>query len=122
MLEIFLIIIVAGGIATYARARGGNPTLWGAIAIGGYALINYVLPVILAYLGRPVSPDSRIWFFGVAAAWVAVVAFCARFLLGSGREKPSGMWSCPNCKYLNQQFAVVCEACRQPYGRSPASS
>lgn len=118
MFEIVLIIVVAGGIATYARARGGNPTLWGGIGIGGYAFINYVVPVILASLNHPLNADSRMWLFGIAAAWVAVVAFCARFLLGSSLEKPSGMWSCPNCRYLNQPFAVVCEACRQPYANS----
>jgi hypothetical protein len=47
------------------------------------------------------------------------MAFCTRFLLGIGRAKPSGMWSCPNCKYLNQHYAVVCEACSQPYAAKP---
>jgi hypothetical protein len=32
-----------------------------------------------------------------------------------GYAKPDGMWSCKNCSYLNKQYAVVCEACRQPY-------
>ncbi len=118
MFEIVLLIVAAGGIAAYARGRGGNPIVWGGLGVGGYAFLNYVLPVILIYLHRPLNSDSRMWLFMVAAAWVGIVAFCARFLLGSSREKPSGMWSCPNCKYLNQQYAVICEACRQPYGKS----
>jgi hypothetical protein len=117
MFEIILLVVAAGGIAAYARGRGGNPILWGSLGVGGYVLIEYLGPFIMASLGRPLDSDSRLWLFVVAAAWVGVVAFCARFLLGRSREKPSGMWSCPNCKYLNQQYAVVCEACSQPYGK-----
>ena len=119
MFEIVLLIVAAGGIGAYARGRGGNPVAWGSLGIGGYVVIAYLGPVIMASFGRPVDPDSRIWLILVAAAWVGIVAFCARFLLGSTREKPSGMWSCPNCKYLNQQYAVICEACQQPYAKKP---
>jgi hypothetical protein len=117
MFEIVLLIVAAGGIAAYARGRGGNPIVWGSLGVGGYALLNYVVPAIMMSLHRPLDPDSRMWLFMVAAAWVGIVAFCARFLLGSTREKPSGKWSCPTCKYLNQQYAVICEACQQPYGK-----
>ena len=115
MFEIVLLIVATGGIAAFARGRGGNPFVWGSLAVAGYVVINYIVPVIMISIGRPLDSDSRIVLFFVAAAWVGVVAFCARFLLGRNREKPSGMWSCPNCKYLNQQFAVICEACKQPY-------
>jgi hypothetical protein len=115
--EIVLLIAVTGGICAFARGRGGNPVVWGSWTVGGYAFITYVGPMILAALGRPLSTDSRVWLFVVAAAWIGVVAFCARFLLGRNREKPSGMWSCKNCKYLNQQYAVICEACQQPYAQ-----
>jgi hypothetical protein len=37
--------------------------------------------------------------------------------LGRSLEKPSGMWSCKNCKYLNQHYSVICEACQQPYAK-----
>jgi len=117
MLEIILLIVAASGIAAYARGRGGNTYLWGGAGIGGYVLIAYIAPVALASLGRPLDPDSRVWLFVASLAWVGVVAFCARFLLGRNRDKPSGMWSCANCKYLNQQYAVVCEACKQPYAK-----
>ncbi len=115
MFEIVLLIVAAGGIAAYARGRGGNPIAWGSFGVGGYVIIEYLGPVIMASLGRPLDSDSRLYLLVVAAAWLGIVAFCARFPLGSAREKPSGMWSCPNCKYLNQQYAVVCEACSQPY-------
>jgi|SRR5580704_5754098 hypothetical protein len=115
MFEIVLLIVAAGGIAAYARGRGGNPFVWGSLGVGGYIAIEYLGPAIIASLGRPLDPDSRMWLFVVAAAWIGIIAFCARFLLGRTREKPSGMWSCKNCKYLNQQYAVMCEACKQPY-------
>ena len=117
MFEIVLLIVATGGIAAYARGRGGNPFVWGSLGVGGYVVINYLGPVIMVSLGRPLDPDSRLWLFVVAATWVGIVAFCARFLLGSRGEKPSGMWSCPNCKYLNQHYAVICEACKHPYGK-----
>jgi hypothetical protein len=117
--EIILLIVAGSTIAAYARARGGNPWFWGSLAMGGYFVLAYVAPVFLR-----VSPDSdaRIWTLGAALAWVGVVAFCARFLLGAGAKKPSGMWTCPNCKYLNQHYAVICEACKHPYGQpAPAA-
>jgi hypothetical protein len=117
MLEIILLIAAASGIAAYARARGGNTYVWGGLGVGGYVLIQYVGPIFLASLGRPLDPDSRVWLFVAALSWLGVVAFSARFLLGRTREKPSGMWSCPNCKYLNQQYAVLCEACKRPYAK-----
>lgn len=121
MFEIVLLIVAAGGIGAYARGRGGNAIVWGTIGVGGYVLVAYLGPVIMASLGRPLDPDSRIWLIAVAAAWLGIVAFWARFLLRRTREKPSGMWSCPNCKYLNQQYAVLCEACQAPYGKSTPS-
>jgi hypothetical protein len=77
MFEIVLLIVAAGGIAAYARGRGGNPFVWGSLGVGGYIAIEYLGPAIIASLGRPLG--------------------------------------CKNCKYLNQQYAVMCEACKQPY-------
>jgi hypothetical protein len=117
MLEIILLVVAASGIAAYARGRGGNTYFWGSLGVGGYILIAYIAPIILASLGRPLDSDSRVWLFVASLAWLGVVAFCARYLLGRSLEKPSGMWSCPNCTYLNKQYAVVCEACSQPYAK-----
>lgn len=119
MFEIVLLIVAGGGIAAYARGRGGNPVVWGALGIGGYLGIEFFGPLVMRSLGSPLTRDSTVWVFVVAAGWLGIVAFSARFLLGSTREKPSGMWSCRNCKYLNQAYAVVCEACQQPYSKNP---
>ncbi len=111
MFEVVLLILAAGG--AYARGRGGNSVIWGTLGVGGYVVIAYLGAVTMASLGRPGDPNSRLWLVVRGAAWVSFIAFCARFLLGRTLEKPSGMWSCANCKYLNQHYAVICEACQQ---------
>jgi len=79
MFENVLLIAAAGGIAAYARGRGGNLIVWGTLGVGGYVVIAYLGPLIMASLGRPLDPDSRMWLIVVAAAWVGIVAFYARF-------------------------------------------
>ncbi len=118
MFEIILLIIVTGGIAAYARGRGGKPWLWGALTVAGYFLVPFLVTFFGVLLGadpKRVKEDAQLWFFVSAIGWVAVLAFCARFILGRQYAKPEGMWSCPNCNYLNKQYAVLCEACRRPY-------
>ena len=82
----------------------------------------FLVPFVVGYLGnalgvasRANSDDAQLVAIFSAVAWVAVLAFCARFLLGRQHANPGGMWTCPNCKYLNQPYVVLCEACRQPY-------
>ena len=117
MFEIIALIVTTGGIAAYARGRGGNPWLWGSLSVVGHLLIQFVGGMILGALGYARNQDT-IWILVVVSwVWIGVIALCTRFLLGIRREKPSGMWSCPNCKYLNQHYAVICEACQQPYGK-----
>jgi len=116
--EIVLLVVATSGIASFARGRGGNPWVWGAMTVVGYFAVPFLVAFSAAMFG--VNPghlkeDAQLWFFISAIAWVAVLAFCARFLLGRKYANPGGMWSCPNCKYLNQPYAVICEACRQPY-------
>ncbi len=110
---LFLVIFAMGSaVAAYARSRGGNPWRWGALAVGGFLAINLLLPAV--FVPAPDSPLS-FWLFAGSLGWVGVVAFCARFVLGAGAEKPAGMWVCPSCKMLNQHYAVVCDACQTPY-------
>lgn len=117
MLEIAFLIIATSGIAAFARGRGGNTYLWGTMTAGGYLFIAYLLPRFFPPITDP--EGTRYLFFAAAIAWVGAIAFCARYLLGSRRkEKPSGMWTCPECKYLNQRYAVQCEACKRPYGKT----
>src|SRR5579863_3688980 len=116
--EIVLLIIVTGGIVSLARGRGGKPWLWGALTVVGYFLVPFVVSMLAVIGGanpRGIQENEYIWFYASALAWVGILAFCARFLLGRGYAKPDGMWPCKNCNYLNKQYAVICEACRQPY-------
>jgi hypothetical protein len=116
--EFILLIAATSGIAALARGRGGNPWLWGAMTVIGYFVVPFLVALFAALCGANAShlkEDAQLWFFVSAIAWVAVLAFCARFLLGRKYANPGGMWSCPSCRYLNQPYAVICEACRQPY-------
>jgi hypothetical protein len=118
MFEIILLIAATSGIATLARGRGGKPWLWGTLTVIGYFLVPFLIVFFAGAFGadpKRVKQNAQLLFFVSAVSWVAVLAFCARFLLGRGYAKPDGMWSCSNCKYLNKQYAVICEACKQPY-------
>ena len=118
MFEIILLMVVTGGIASFACARGGKPWLWGTLTVAGYFLVPFLVVFFAALFGadpKALREDSQLWFFISAVAWVAVLGFCARFLLGLNYAKPDGMWSCSNCKYLNQSYAVLSEACKQPH-------
>ena len=126
MFEIVLLVVATSGIASFARGRGGNPWVWGAMTVVGYFAVPFLVAFSAAMFGvnlGHLKEDAQLWFFISAIAWVAVLAFCARFLLGRKYANPGGMWSCPNCKYLNQPYAVICEACRQPYkAKVPSTS
>lgn len=118
MFEIILLIVATGGIASFARARGGRPWLWGTLTMAGYFLVPFLVVFFAAMFGadpKALREDSQLWFFVAAVTGVAVLGFCARFLLGRNYAKPDGMWSWSNCKYLNQPYAVLSEACKQPY-------
>jgi hypothetical protein len=121
MVEILFLILSTGGIAAFARGRGGNPWLWGTLSVAGHLLIQFLGGIIIGYYRIPADSDAQLILTVASYAWVGVVAFCTRFVLGSGREKPSGRWSCSNCRYLNQHYAVICEACQQPYGKPKPS-
>jgi uncharacterized membrane protein HdeD (DUF308 family) len=119
---IILLIAATTGIVSLARTRGGNPWIWGILTLLGYFLVPYgiVYLAVAAHLfPTPAAEDAQLLSFVASIAWVALIAFCARFLLGRAHAKPDGMWSCQHCRYLNQPYAVICEACRQPYGSKP---
>jgi hypothetical protein len=117
MFAIVLLVIVTGGIAAFARGRGGKPWLWGALTVVGSLVAPRLVAFVAVVLGADpdwIKENDQLWFICSVAAWVAIVAFCARFLLGRGYAKPDSMWSCKNCNYLNQKYAVISEACSQP--------
>ena len=115
MLQIIFLIVSTGAIAAYARTRGGNPWLWGTLSVAGFLLIQFFGVILLRALGIAVDADAGWVLLAISFAWVGIIALCSRFLLGMGRLKPGGMWSCASCNYLNQHYAVICEACSKPY-------
>ena len=117
MLQILLLILTTGGIAAYARGRGGNPWVWGSLSVAGHLAIQFLGPFVPALFGRPLDQNGLLLVVAASWAWIGIIAFCARFVVGMKMEKPDGMWSCKNCKYLNQRYAVICEACQEPYGK-----
>jgi hypothetical protein len=43
MFGIILLIVVTGGIASFARARGGRPWLWVTLTVAGYFLVPFLV-------------------------------------------------------------------------------
>jgi hypothetical protein len=108
MIEIFLLIGAVSGIASFARGRGGSPWLWGTVAVLGY--------VFTLLVGSALTRSQYPFAIAVVAwGWIGGVALYTRFMLARGRGGPSGSWTCPECKVLNRSYAVLCEACGEPY-------
>jgi hypothetical protein len=83
---IFLICVVGGGVASDARARGGNPWLWGAAAAFGFVLIPMLGGLIYRSPGNRFQGDGVLWSYFGAFFWMVIVAICARFRLGGRRS------------------------------------
>jgi hypothetical protein len=97
------------GIASLARGRGGNPAVFAAAAIVAF--------FVGMYAAKLFGPESVMQLV-LPWALLGLVAFNARFILGARRPKPDSMWSCPNCRTVNESHFVVCEACQQPWAAS----
>lgn len=82
MLQILLLILTTGGIAAYARGRGGNPWVWGSLSVVGHLAIQFLGPFVPALLGRPINQNGFLLVVLASWAWIGVVAFCVRFLVG----------------------------------------
>ena len=109
MIELIVLAIAVTGIATLARGRGKSPVAAGTIAVVGYVLISYGGTIVVP------PGDGRLLLLIAAWVWVALVAGYLRFIVGAGRPKPDGKWSCANCNYLNNASSIICEACQQPW-------
>jgi len=109
MLEIIILVVSVTGIASLARGRGKSPFAAGADAVIGY--------VSILFGGAMVVPpgDGRLVLMVSSWVWIALVAGFLRFVIGMGKPKPEGRWSCANCNYLNNASSIVCEACEQPW-------
>lgn len=115
MLEIVGLIIAIGAIGSLARGRGASPRIAGAVALVGYILIR-LIAILSARNGNSVLALALL-----AWAWIGGVALWLRFITGSDRPKPDGMWVCKGCHYTNDSHAVLCEACNEPWKRDAGS-
>ncbi len=118
MFAIILLIAATTGVVAVARRRGGNPWLWGVLTIVAFFAVPFLLGGLLGATGvfRRMSPDD-VTIAGAIGQWggVGLVFLAARFWLGGGQASAGSIWVCPNCKYLNQPGATICEACKAPY-------
>ena len=113
MIEIFLVIIATGAIASLARGRGGKPVLWGAIAVVGYIVTELGTGLVIYALTQDKTPSMVPLLAGWL--WMGAVALFLRFGLGSHLAQPDTDWFCANCKTMNKKSAVMCEACKQTW-------
>lgn len=113
MLEIIGLMLAVGGIAGFSRGRGASPAVTVSAALLGF------LAIFLAGAFLASSEDGRFAAHLGAWAWVGAVALFVRFVVGSGRPSPTGMWICSNCRYTNDQHSNLCEACQQPWTPGP---
>jgi hypothetical protein len=53
-------------------------------------------------------PNLAVFVPGIAAwVWIGLVALVVRFGVGSGVSQPAGMWTCSNCKTLNNESSIL---------------
>jgi hypothetical protein len=122
-LRLIIIAIVVGvaAISALAKARGANPKFWGGVSLLGAVAFPSVVLFLVAYFGQYPSlfnVETPFWLFVSFISWFGLLAVCVRFVVGRRRPNPHARWSCPNCKYLNQHYALICEACGLPFQNS----
>jgi hypothetical protein len=121
MLELVLLLVAITTVAAIARGRGATPWLWGTVAAVGYIAVGLVAfyAVESGFVTVPSPATARFFLPGIAGwGWIACVAVYLRFFRGRGAVQPEGQWTCPDCKWLNARYSIVCEACGQPFGQS----
>lgn len=120
-LPLVAIIAATAAIAALARARGADPVFWAGVTLLGAPVFSLLILLLVEYFGEYpslVNPETAFYSIVSLGAWFAVVALYVRFWVGHRRPNPHAMWSCPGCRYLNQPYAVICEACGQPFEKS----
>ncbi len=123
LLKMPLVAVIAAtsAIAALAKARGAEPIFWAGVTLLGAPVFALIVLFLVEYFGEYpsiVNPESTFYLIISIVVWFALVALYVRFWVGHRRANPHAMWSCPNCRYLNQHYAVVCEACNQPFQES----
>ena len=124
----FLLCAAISSIAALARGRGANPWLWGAVGVLGYFGGLFGAAALLSLIPsvhyRQGFANFAVTVCSAVAPWVGVglVAAYVRFSKGKGKPQPSSKWVCKNCFYTNGRYAVICEACKEPWRTSDEAS
>ena len=115
MLGILLLILAVTGIGALAKRRGDSAIIWGLAAGAGAVIFNFILREAIVeseLVNRFMLPNLAVFVPGIAAwVWIGLVALVVRFGIGAGVPQPAGMWTCSNCKTLNNESSIYCEAC-----------
>ena len=120
-LPLVAVIAATSAIAALAKARGAEPFFWAGVTLIGAPFFSLLVLFLVEYLGgypSIVNAESTFYLIVSAGVWFALVALFVRFWVGHRRPNPHAMWSCPNCRYLNQHYSLVCEACNQAFQKS----
>lgn len=118
MIGLFVLALALTGIVRLARTRGGSPWLYGLVAGIGWLVLGILTSGILSSLGFQTGIGPLVATLVatiVPWAFVGCVALYVRFRVGGKTEGPSGSWSCPNCRSLNQAYAMKCDSCGEPF-------
>lgn len=122
---LFVLVLSLVGIVRMARTRGGSSWLFGLLAGVGWFVLGILVANVLALLGF-VSPAGNLTFGATLVAtvvpwlWIGLVALYVRFGVGRNLESPSGSWSCPGCRSINQRYALKCDSCGEAFTNSRA--
>ena len=120
MWELILLFAAITSVSAIARGRGATPWVWGTVAMAGYLGVGFaVVGVFALRLVTVTSPlMAKIPWHDIAAwSWIGCVVVYLRFFRARGALQPEGKWTCPNCKWLNARYSVICEACKERYAR-----
>ena len=130
MIGLFVLILALVGIVRMARTRGASPWLYGLVAGLGWLVMSFVAGAVVAavFIVFGYEPEDGRVLFGVQLAggvaawlWVGGVALYVRYRVGRGVEGPSGSWSCPNCRSINQSYALKCDTCGEAFSNARVS-
>jgi hypothetical protein len=114
MLGILILIVIVPIIVAIAKGRGASPWLAGSLALGGH----FAIPMVVVLLFGQ-SESTLLVALVLSYAWLAFLAGYYRFMVGTGRPQPTGMWSCKNCSYTNKEYVLACGACGQSWQAVP---
>jgi hypothetical protein len=128
MFVLIILALIVAWIARVARSRGASPWLFGVVATLGYFVLPIVLAIPIGLLFREQLTHAGVMkivlemlLMGAGWLWIGAVALYVSRVPGRSKAQPPGRWTCRGCGYLNEQTALKCEACGEPYPQISAT-